>query len=63
MGALAAISGVELQLQAHIRMSMNVGLSGVHLRQVAQVLTDHGLTAAAGRVEAALNKQLAATAK
>ena len=62
-GGAAAMSGVESQLQAHIQISMNVGLSAVQLRQVAQVLTDHGLTAAGGRVEEALNKQLAATAK
>ncbi|HJS87570.1 MAG TPA: carboxymuconolactone decarboxylase family protein [Acetobacteraceae bacterium] len=63
VGALAAMSGVESQLQAHIRISMNVGLTAAQLPQVAQVLTDRGLTAAAGRVEEALNKQLATTAK
>ncbi len=63
VGALAAMSGVESQLQAHIRISVNVGLTAAQLRQVAQVLTDHNLTAAAGRVEEALNKQLATTAK
>lgn len=63
VGALAAMSGVESQLQAHIRISMNVGLSAAELRQVAQVLTDRGLPAAARRVEEALNEQLGTTAK
>jgi alkylhydroperoxidase/carboxymuconolactone decarboxylase family protein YurZ len=63
VGALAAMPGVQAQLQAHVRISMNVGLSAAQLRQVAQVLTDRSLTAAAGRVEEALNKQLATTPK
>jgi hypothetical protein len=41
---------------------MNVGLTAAQLRQLVQVLADHGLAAAAERVEEALNKQLAATA-
>jgi 4-carboxymuconolactone decarboxylase len=63
VGMLSALSGVESQLQAHVRISMNVGLSASQLRQLVQVLAGHGFPAAAGRVEEALNKQLAATAK
>lgn len=60
---LSALSGVESQLQSHVRISMNVGLNAAQLRQLVQVLADQGLPAAAGRVEEALNKQLAVTAK
>jgi alkylhydroperoxidase/carboxymuconolactone decarboxylase family protein YurZ len=37
---LSAISGVESQLQSHVRISMNVGITAVQLRQVSQVLAD-----------------------
>lgn len=59
---LSALLGAESQLQSHVRISMNVGLTAAQLRQLVQVLADHGLAAAAERVEEALNKQLAATA-
>lgn len=59
VGALAALDGVEPQLQAHIRISLNVGLSASQLRELAQALQEHGDAAAAGRVRAALEKQLA----
>ena len=35
VGALAAMPGVESQLQSHIGFSMNVGLTAAQLRQVA----------------------------
>ncbi|MDN0085226.1 carboxymuconolactone decarboxylase family protein [Crenobacter sp. SG2305] len=60
VGALAAMSGVESQLQAHIRISLNVGLTVPQLRQFAQVLAERGDAEASGRVRAALDKQLAA---
>jgi len=63
VGMLSALSGAESQLQSHVRIGMNVGLSASQLRQLVQVLTSHGHPAAAGRVEEALNKQLAAAAK
>jgi len=63
VGTLSALSGVESQLQAHVRISMNVGLSASQLRQLIRVLTSHGHPAAAGRVEEALNKQLTTTTK
>lgn len=59
VGALAALDGVEPQLQAHIRISLNVGLSASQLRQLAQALHERGDPAAAARVQAALGKQLA----
>ncbi len=63
VGALAVMPGVESQLQAHVRISMNVGLSASQLRQVAQVLAERGQAEAADRVRAALAKQLAAARK
>jgi alkylhydroperoxidase/carboxymuconolactone decarboxylase family protein YurZ len=61
VGALAAMTGVESQLQAHIRIGMNVGLSAQQLRQVAQILAERGDGDAARRVRMALDKQLAGT--
>jgi alkylhydroperoxidase/carboxymuconolactone decarboxylase family protein YurZ len=51
--------GVESQLQAHIRISMNVGLSASQLRSVSDVLAQRGLAEAAARVRAAMDKQAA----
>jgi alkylhydroperoxidase/carboxymuconolactone decarboxylase family protein YurZ len=55
VSALAAMSGVEPQVQAHVAISMNVGLTASQLRQLADVLADRGHPAAAGRVRAALD--------
>ena len=59
VGALAALAGVESQLQAHIGISLNVGLSASQLRQLGQVLQERDDAVAAARVQAALHKQLA----
>jgi len=56
VGALAALSGVESQLQAHIRISLNTGLSVAQLRQLATVLNEQGNSEAGARVQAALDK-------
>jgi alkylhydroperoxidase/carboxymuconolactone decarboxylase family protein YurZ len=56
---LAAMPGVEPQLQAHMRISMNVGISASQLRQLAQVLADRVGADAAQRARAGLGKQLA----
>ena len=56
--ALAAMPGVESQLQAHIRISMNVGLSAEQLRQLAQVLAEKVSLEAGQRAQAALQAQL-----
>jgi 4-carboxymuconolactone decarboxylase len=45
---LSALSGVESQLQSHMRISMNVGVTAGQLRQVGQVLADE-VNADAGR--------------
>jgi 4-carboxymuconolactone decarboxylase len=60
VGALAAMPGVESQLQAHIRISMNVGLSAAQLRQLAQLLTERGQPEAGERAREALEKVAAA---
>jgi 4-carboxymuconolactone decarboxylase len=60
---LAAMPGVDAQLQAHMRISMNVGISASQLRQLAQVLADRVGADAAQRARAGLDKQLAAAAE
>lgn len=60
VGALAQMPGVESQLQSHIRISMNTGLTGSQLRQIADALDRHGQADAAARARAALERHLAA---
>jgi alkylhydroperoxidase/carboxymuconolactone decarboxylase family protein YurZ len=59
VGALSAMLGVESQLQSHIRISMNVGLTATQLRQAAQALAQAGHADAAARAQAAVDQQLA----
>lgn len=59
VGALAATPGVEAQLLSHILASMRVGLTASQLRQLAEVLRDHGENEAAMRAEKALQQALA----
>jgi len=59
VGALSAMPGVESQLRSHIRISMNVGLTASQLRSASDVLAQRGLTEAAARVRAAIDKQVA----
>src|SRR5205085_5671666 len=54
VGALAAMSGVEPQLQAHLRISVNVGLSMQQLRDLAAVLDERGQAEAGRRVREAV---------
>lgn len=61
VGALAAMTGVESQLQAHVRISMNVGLTAAQLRGLADALQQVGQGEAARRARTALDKQLALT--
>jgi len=60
VGALAALAGVESQLQSHVRISLNVGLSAGQLRRVAEVLADRGHSDAARRLRAAVERVEAA---
>jgi alkylhydroperoxidase/carboxymuconolactone decarboxylase family protein YurZ len=59
LGALAAMPGVESQLQAHIKIGMNVGLTSPQLRHLAETLSERGHPDAARRARAALEKHLA----
>lgn len=59
---LAAMSGVESQLQAHMRISMNVGLTTGQLHALTQVLVERVDADAAARASAALERQQASTA-
>jgi alkylhydroperoxidase/carboxymuconolactone decarboxylase family protein YurZ len=56
-GALAAMQGVDSQLLAHVRISMNVGLSAPQLRQAADVLAGRGQPDAARRARTAIDTQ------
>jgi alkylhydroperoxidase/carboxymuconolactone decarboxylase family protein YurZ len=54
VGALAAMTDVAPQLQAHLRISMNVGLTYAQLQQLPAVLERQGQADAATRLTAAL---------
>jgi 4-carboxymuconolactone decarboxylase len=58
VSALAAMSGVEPQLQAHVRISLNVGLTGAQLRQLGEALAAGGQPEAARRTRAAIQQVL-----
>ncbi|MBR2817130.1 MAG: carboxymuconolactone decarboxylase family protein [Reyranella sp.] len=60
VGMLSALPGAESQLQSHMRISMNVGLTIHQLRQLAQVLADRVDSEHARRAREALERQLAA---
>jgi alkylhydroperoxidase/carboxymuconolactone decarboxylase family protein YurZ len=62
VAALAAMAGVESQLQAHIRISTNVGLTPAQLRQLADALSRAGHAQAAQRAHGAID-QVADAAK
>lgn len=56
---LAALTGVESQLQSHMRISLNVGLTAEQLRQLAQLLAERVDAASAQRARQALARHLA----
>ena len=56
VAALAAMTGVEAQLQSHVKVSLHVGLSEAQLRQFIAVLARQGLPEAAQRAQTALDK-------
>lgn len=58
---LAALVGVDSQLQAHMRISMNVGLTANALRQLVQVLAERVDADSARRAREALERHLATT--
>jgi len=58
---LSALPGTEAQLQSHMRVSMNVGLTANQLRQLTQVLAERVDAESARRASEALARQLATT--
>nr|WP_233630861.1 MULTISPECIES: carboxymuconolactone decarboxylase family protein [unclassified Pseudomonas] len=60
VGMLSALPGAESQLQAHMRISMNVGLTAGQLRQLTKVLAARVDADMARRASTALQQQLAA---
>jgi 4-carboxymuconolactone decarboxylase len=62
VGMLSALPGAESQLQAHMRISMNVGLTADQLRQVSQVLAAQVDADTARRANEALTRHLASLA-
>lgn len=59
VGMLSALPGADSQLQAHMRISMNVGLTAGQLRQLIQVLSARVAADMAARASAALDRHLA----
>ncbi|MFT3814262.1 MAG: carboxymuconolactone decarboxylase family protein [Acidovorax sp.] len=58
VGMLSALPGAEPQLQAHVRIGMNVGLTAGQLGQLVQVLADRVNADAARRAGEVLTRQL-----
>lgn len=56
---LSALPGAEAQLQSHMRVSINVGLTANQLRQLTEVLADRVDAESARRAREALARQLA----
>lgn len=59
VGMLSALPGAEAQLQSHMRISMNVGLTVSQLDQLVQVLAERVGTDNAARARMALKQTLA----
>ena len=57
VAALAVMSGTEPQLQAHMRISMNVGVSAGQLRHLVQVLAERVSLDASERAQSVLRGQ------
>ena len=60
VGALAATPGAEPQLRSHMAASMRTGLTAAQMRQLTEVLAEHGDTQAAKRASVAFTQALAA---
>lgn len=63
LGMLSALAGVEPQLQAHIRISMNTGVTVEQLRELSQTLSERVNAEMANRATHALEQHLASTKK
>lgn len=62
VGMLSSLSGADSQLQAHMRISMNVGLTEKQLRQVTDVLAERVSAENARRAREALDRQISPAA-
>jgi len=60
---LSSLQGADSQLQAHMGISMNVGITAGQLEALSQVLADRVGQEAAARAQGALARQIAARAK
>ena len=60
LGMLSALPGADSQLQSHMGISMNVGLTVAQLNQLTQVLADQVDAEPARRARDALARQMAA---
>lgn len=63
VGMLSALQGVDSQLQSHMGISMNVGLTADQLTQLTAVLAERVDPVAATRAREALARQISARAK
>jgi 4-carboxymuconolactone decarboxylase len=63
LGMLSALPGAEAQLQSHMRIGMNVGLTGSQLDQLVQVLDERVGAENATRARVALKQARAALSK
>ena len=61
VGMLSALPGAEAQLQSHLRISMNVGLTAPQLQQAVQVLDERVGADNGQRAREALERMLAAS--
>lgn len=59
---LSALPGAEPQLQAHMKISLNTGLTATQLRQLTHVLGERADADMARRANEALERQLATKA-
>ena len=57
---LSALEGVAPQLQAHMRIAMNTGVTLQQLRELSQVLAEHVSADASRRANEALERHMAA---
>lgn len=61
VGMLSAMPGIEAQLQSHIHMGMNTGLTAKQMQQAVEVLQTRGGTDSGRRAGEALERALAPT--
>lgn len=59
VGMLSALPGAESQLQAHLRISMNVGITAGQLQALVKVLGERVDVATGERAQAVLARHLA----